>query len=214
MRNFLIILIILAVISAGAYYFFIYKNKDYTGNLGTSGFLAKLNFLKNSGISQKSEELNKTAEDFKAKAGDVISGFSKTFDDTVNKVSSTVASINTEVDSNKLIKVISVLNGNKISGSEVAPVTVSSGTAKEVAVCANVGLNQPTTYLIDDPFYSASASSTYDIDWGDGKSDKMIFTAGTAQVSHIYVSTGEFLTKFKVVNEKSSAEVSRRVCVR
>lgn len=212
MKKLLTILVFLAVLSVGVYYFFIYKNQDYASRLSVSGFLSKLNFLENSGISKKSEELNKNAQDFKTKAGDIIEGFSKTFGDTVEKVSSTVTSINTEVETNKLIKMISVLNGDKVSGSGV-PLLVSS-TAKEVAVCANVGLNQPITYLIDDPFYSAGASSTYDIDWGDGGTDKRIFTTSTAQVSHTYVSPGEFITKFKVENGKSSAEVSRRVCIK
>jgi hypothetical protein len=69
---------------------------------------------------------------------------------------------------------ISVLNSGKVPGAEVS--LLASGTAKEVAVCANIGLNQPITYLIEDPFYSVNASSTYDVDWGDGGMDKRIFT--------------------------------------
>ena len=212
MKKILTTLVLLAVFSAGAYYFLIYKNQDYASKLSVSGFLSKLNLLENSGIYKKSEELNKGAQDFKTKAGDIIAGFSKTIGNTMEKVSSTVTSINTEVETNKLIKMISVLNGDKVSGSEVS-LSVSS-TAQEVAVCANVGLNQPITYLIEDPFYSISASSTYYIDWGDGGSDKRMFTTSTAQVSHIYVSSGEFITKFKVENGKSFAEVSRRVCIK
>lgn len=210
MKKILITLIILTILSAGAYYFFIYRNKEYISNLSVSGFLAKLNFLENSRIVKKSEEIGKTAQDLKAKAGNIFGGLSEVFGDTVGKVSSTVSSIGSEVDNSKLIKVISILNTGKPTETTLSV----SSSVKEVDICANMTLNQSVTYLIEDPFYSLNTTSTYDIDWGDGGIDKRIFTTSTALVSHVYNSVGDFITKFKVVNEKASAEVLRRVCVK
>ena len=211
MIKILITLTVFVALFSGGYYYFIYRDNNIADKVNMSGFLSKLNFLKDMELSKKSEEMSKTAQDIKVKTGDILAGLSKAFSSTIGKVSSTVSLIDEEVQNNKLIKLISVLDTGKSSGSGA---DYSTGTEKEVGVCANLSSNQQTTYLIEDPFGSSEATSTYIIDWGDGGVDKKIFTTGTVQVSHTYIYSGEFITRFKVENEKSFSEVSRRVCVK
>lgn len=208
MRKLLLIILGLILISVGVYYFLIYKDYNFSEKLSPSSFLSKLNFLENNEVVKKTENVGEAANNLKEKVSGLFAGLSKTFSSTVQKVSSTVSVFDSEVKDNKLVKLISVLDGK--SGS--VSTTTSSGLEKEVGVCINFNLDQQIVYLVENPF--TAASSTYLIDWGDGSIDKNVFTTSTAQVSHVYVNSGEFTTKFKVESGESFAEVSRMVCVK
>ncbi len=199
-------LTIFAVLLSGGYYYFIARGDNGLDKASVSNFLAKLNFLEKLEISKKSEEIGKTAQDIKVKTEDIFAGISKSFSATVNKVSSTVSLFDDEVKNNELEQFISSVGVSSNDDS-------SLGNKNEYSVCTNFRLNEPISYSIQSPSGLTGASS-YFIDWGDGGSENNIFVTGTAQVSHIYATAGEFITKFKVESNEYSAEVLKKVCIK
>lgn len=203
-------LTIIVLLAVGGYCYFIYRNSSSAENISVAGFLAKLNFPKGEEISKKSEAVGLVAQDFKTKTGNLFEGLSKTFSATMGKVSSTVSLVDDEFKNNKLVKLVSVFDGS----GQLAATSTPSVIPEVVGVCINFNLNQPVSYSIENPFQLRVSTSTYYVDWGDGGVDKNVFTTTTAEVSHVYSDSGEFVAKFKVENGEAYAEVSKKVCIK
>ncbi|MDO8504547.1 MAG: hypothetical protein Q7S36_01710 [Candidatus Liptonbacteria bacterium] len=217
MKRALIVIGVMLVLGAGAYFIFFYGKNPET-NPAYKIFKDRIEALGR--LEEKGKKALRDLGDAVASGGGKLGAAKNFLDKATETVSSTIAGIEKSIPPGAVewLAKTKALDGQKAGGlifTNGGTTASSPGNSFQGDICIRFPRSSEIKYEIDNPF-SPPKDYSYSIDWGDGKTGSGKSPAGgkILSVAHAYDRAGSYLSLFSITSASSTLGASVKVCIR